>query len=141
MDGVRHQLLAGKERRFVELGKKIAEMSDFGEYRHGAVLVKGGSVINTSANKNSYAPWGNRFRKRDCGHATHHAELGCILGLDRSATKGATIYVVRIGKRGDLKLSKPCDMCREVLQHVGVKKVVYTINDRLVGSYRITNNE
>ena len=102
---------------------------------------KGGSVINTSANKNSYVPYGNRFRKRDCGHATHHAELGCILGLDRSVTKGATIYVVRIGKRGDLKLSKPCDMCREVLQHVGVKKVVYTISDRLVGSYRITNNE
>jgi tRNA(Arg) A34 adenosine deaminase TadA len=141
MDGVHRQLLAGKERRFIELGKKIAEMSDFGEYRHGAVLVKGGSVINTSANKNSYAPYGNRFRKRDRGHATHHAELGCILGLDRSVTKGATIYVVRIGKRGDLKLSKPCDMCREVLRHVGVKKVVYTISDKLVGSYRTTSNE
>ena len=38
MDGVRRQLLTGKERRFVELGKKVAEMSDFGEYRHGAVL-------------------------------------------------------------------------------------------------------
>ena len=141
MDGIQCHLLAGKERRFVELGKKIAESSDFGEYRHGAVLVKGGSVISTSANKNSYASWGNRFRKRDCGHATHHAELGCILGIDRSVTKGATIYVVRIGKSGDLKLSKPCDMCRDVLQHVGIKKVVYTIDDTLVGSNRITNSE
>ena len=135
------QVLAGKELRFVELGKKVAEASDFGDYRHGAVLVKGGSVINTSSNKNSYARWGNRFRKRDCGHATHHAELGCILGVDRSVTKGSTVYVVRIGRRGDLKLSKPCDMCREALQHVGVKKVVYTIDEQQVGSYRISNNE
>ena len=137
MDGIQCHLLAGKERRFVELGKKIAESSDFGEYRHGAVLVKGGSVISTSANKNSYASWGNRFRKRDCGHATHHAELGCILGVDRAVTRGSTVYVARVGKLGNMKISKPCEMCEEVLRHVGVKKVVYTINDKEVGIYKL----
>ena len=133
--------ITGRTKRFIELAYRVAQSSGYDDYRHGAVLVRGNRVINVSANKNSHARFGNRFRKRNCGHATHHAELGCILGLDRSVTKGATIYVVRIGKRGDLKLSKPCDMCREVLQHVGVKKVVYTISDKLVGSYRITSNE
>jgi len=129
--------IGGKKRRLIELGKRIAENSEAPDYRHGAVLVKGGSVINVSMNKNSHSRFGNRFRKRDCGHATHHAELGCILGLDRSTTRGADIYVVRIGKGGELRMSKPCEMCESVLKHVGIKRVFYSIDEEQLGCVRL----
>lgn len=126
-----------RQKRFIELGTRIAQTSDFKDYRHGAVLVKGGSILNVAANKNSHVRFGNRFRKRNCGHATHHAELGCILGLDRSATNGSTLYVVRIGKKGELRMSKPCEMCQAILRHVGVKKVIYSINSKSLGCTKL----
>tara|TARA_Y100000296_G_scaffold87192_1_gene130465 strand:+ start:1676 stop:2080 length:405 start_codon:yes stop_codon:yes gene_type:complete len=129
--------ISGRKKRLIELSKRVAEDSAAPDYRHGAVLVKGGSVLSVATNKNSHARFGKKFRKRDCGHATHHAELGCILGLDRSATRGSDLYVVRIGKGGELRMSKPCEMCEQVLRHVGVKRVYYSISENKLGCVRL----
>jgi tRNA(Arg) A34 adenosine deaminase TadA len=130
-------VITKRHRRHLDLAKRIAHNSSFADYRHGAVLARGKSVINASANKNSYKSWGQRFRHRDCGYATHHAELGCILGVDRSLTQGATVYVARIGKKGDLRYSKPCPMCESAMRHVGVKEVIYTVDEEIVGRMKL----
>jgi len=93
------------------------------------VLIKGGSVLNTATNKSNHCRFGARFRERGSGIATLHAELACILNLDRSITSGGTIYVVRVGKDGNYKMSKPCTMCEAALKHVGVSRVYYSTND------------
>ena len=126
-----------RQRRHLDLAQRIAYGSSFEDYRHGAVLARGKSVINASANKNSYKSWGQRFRHRDCGYATQHAELGCILGVDRSLTQGATVYVARIGKLGDRRYSKPCHMCQAAMKHVGIREVIYTVNEEEVGRLRL----
>ena len=94
---------SGRHRRYIEAARKTAEDSTFPDYRHGALLVRGGSILNSAYNKNSHIGWANRFRAKSCGHATHHAELGAILGIDRAKSSGADVYVVRIGKNGELK--------------------------------------
>ena len=117
-------------RRYLALARRVASQSEHDHFKHGAILVKGGSVLNTACNKDKYKRFGNRFRDtHNCGHATHHAELGCILGLDRSITQGATMYVVRMNREGLFRMSKPCGMCEEVLKFCGVKRVVYTTGD------------
>lgn len=118
--------LSNKKQRYIDLASRVAEQTDFKEYRHGAVLVRGGVVLNTSCNKNKYKAWANRFRKIQKGHATVHAEIGAILGLDRSITEGATIYVVRVGRDKHLRNSKPCPMCEAAMQFVGIKRVIYS---------------
>ena len=40
-----------KINRFFSLAKNVAESSEYGKIRHGALLVKGGSVLNVSCNK------------------------------------------------------------------------------------------
>ena len=127
---------SGKTRRYMELAKRMAHQSEFPDYRHGAVLVKG-SIRNVSFNKDNYCSFGSRFQKEHQGRTTLHAELGAILGMDRSITEGSTVYVARVGREGEYKLSKPCPMCHEVLKHVGVKRVVYTINNKVAGSYKL----
>lgn len=122
-------LIGKRKKRFFDLATRVAENAAQGGYKHGAVLVRGNIVLNASHNKNAYTRFGERFRKRDKGDATHHAELGCILGLDRSITRGADVYVVRVGRSGNLLLSKPCDMCEAALRHVGVRRVYYSLND------------
>jgi len=126
----------GRVGRYLEHAKKVAQQSDE-DYRHGAILVKGGSVINSSINKNSYCSFGMRFRKKDRGLATVHAELGAVLGVDRKLTYGATVYVARIGKNEDYKLSQPCPMCEAAMRYVGIKRVVFTINNKFAGSYKL----
>ena len=127
----------GRHRRYVESAKRTAEESEFPDYRHGALLVRGGSILNAAYNKNSHIGWANRFRAKACGHATHHAELGAILGVDRSKTAGSDVYVVRIGRTGELKMSKPCQMCQSVLAHMGVKRVYYSINEKNLGCIKL----
>ena len=123
--------------RYFELSKNMARSSPYGKIRHGAVLVKGGSVINASFNKENFNSFGVRFRGQDCGPATHHAELGCILGLPRSATTGSTLFVCRVNRRGEFRLSRPCYMCHNALKHVGVKKVYYTTNEGTIRMYKL----
>lgn len=128
--------MSKRSERFLKIAARIAEGSGNRDYRHGAVLVKGGSVVNTACNNLRFVNWANRFRDHGCGHATHHAELGAVLGVDKAVTKNAVIYVARIGRQGHHRLSKPCPMCMTIMQHVGIKKVVYTVDD---GEYETIN--
>jgi deoxycytidylate deaminase len=119
------------------LAKNVAYNSTYGKLRHGAVLVKGGSVLNTSFNKDSFTSFGNRFRDHGRGPATVHAEIGSVLGLAREATTGSDVYVCRINRKGQFRNSKPCSMCHEVLRHVGVKRVYYTTSENTIEMYKI----
>jgi deoxycytidylate deaminase len=125
--------ISNKVHGYLALAKRVATQSEHDHFKHGAVLVRGGSVINTACNKDQYKRFGNRFRNtRTCGHATYHAELGCVLGLDKSTTQGATLYVVRTNRAGTFRMSKPCQMCEEVLRFCGIKRVVYTTGNGIM---------
>ena len=127
-----------KTQRTLELAKRVASNSTYGRLMHGAILIKGGNVVNVAFNKPDFTSFGNRFRNNyTCGDATTHAEIGAILGLARSATAGATVFVVRVNKLGEYRMSKPCPMCEEVLKFVGVKKVVYTTGQDTMGEHRL----
>jgi len=123
--------------RCFTLAKNVAYNSPYGKIRHGAILIKGGSVINVSFNKDNYSSFGTRFRSPLRGHATVHAELGCILGLLRDVTAGADLYVCRINRKGEFRFSKPCSMCHHALKHVGVKRVYYTTNNNTIEMYKL----
>ncbi len=122
------------------MAARVAEQSSYDSFRHGAVLIKGGSVLNVGANSDNHTSFGQRFHTEP-GRATHHAELACVLGLDRNITQGGTIYVARISKNGEWKNSKPCSMCHEVMSYVGIKRVVYTIGCDEWGTYKIEEED
>ena len=115
----------------------MAEQSNYGKFRHGAVLVKGNSVRSVSCNKHRHCSFGARFRKEGYGEATLHAELGAILGMDRSTTQGSDVYVARINREGEARISKPCPMCEAAMRHVGVRRVYYTNEDGKIERMRL----
>jgi tRNA(Arg) A34 adenosine deaminase TadA len=128
-----------KQKRYIYLATRMAHQSVYklGKFSHGAILVKGGNVLNASYNKNSYCSFGNRFRNPKHGNATLHAEIGTVLGLDRSVTRGSSVYVVRLNKNKEYKLSKPCEMCCSVLRHCGVSRVFYSTNEQSLECMRL----
>ena len=122
-----------KTQKHIDLAERMAQQSTYPQFKHGAVLVKGSAVINVSCNKNGFNSFGARFRKKEQGKATLHAELGAILNVERSKTESATVYVIRVNRMGEQRLSKPCHMCEAAMKHCGVKKVVYSTN----GGYEV----
>ncbi len=136
VSGTRVQL-SKRVQRYFDLARNVAFNSNYGKLRHGAILVKGGSIINTCFNKDKYSAFGTKFRNPDRGHGTIHAELGCVLGLSRTVTSGADIYVCRINNKGQFRYSKPCAMCHEVMKHVGIKRVYYTTNEGNIEMYKL----
>jgi tRNA(Arg) A34 adenosine deaminase TadA len=129
--------LSKTKKRYFDLAKRAAMESSYGKLRHGAVVVKGGSVVSFGFNKSNHCQFGQRFRHMDKGPATQHAEISAILGLPRSATQGADVYVVRINNDCDWRMSKPCPMCEQALRFVGVKRVFYTTGDKHYDYHRV----
>jgi len=130
-------MLSKKEKRILALARRAAMRGTYGGIKHGAVLIRGGSIINMACNKSNFCSFGKRFRKTGEGLSTLHAELACILNLDRSTTSGASIYVVRVGNDDEFKMSRPCSMCDAALRHVGVKRVNYTNVEGNLESYKL----
>ena len=136
-DPKRIRKLSKTKKRYFDLAKRAAMESSYGKLRHGAVVVKGGSVVSFGFNKSNHCQFGQRFRHMDKGPATQHAEISAILGLPRSATQGADVYVVRINNDCDWRMSKPCPMCEQALKFVGVKRVFYTTGDKHYDYHRV----
>ncbi len=129
--------ISGKTQKYFNYAHQAALKSSYGKIRHGAVLVKGGSVLSYGFNKDKFSSFAKKFRCEHMGPATSHAEIDCLLGIPRKKTVGATIYVVRINQDGQLRLSKPCPMCHAALKHCGIKKVVYSTNDGQAEMYKL----
>ena len=129
--------LSKTKKRYFDLAKRAAMESTYGKLRHGAVIVKGGSVVSFGFNKSNHCQFGQRFRHMDKGPATQHAEISAILGLPRSATQGADAYVVRINNDCDWRMSKPCPMCEQALRFVGIKRVFYTVDGSHYDCHRV----
>lgn len=92
----------------------------------GAVITKKKVILSKGHNYShkSIKNFHPRFQK---WKGSVHAEVDCIIKARRGLT-GTVMYVVRIGKNGKLLNSKPCDRCFAYLQHVGIKKVYYSID-------------
>lgn len=100
---------------------RIAEVGT-GRSRHGAIVVKGGSVLGVGINRSrTHNEWVTNRPRRLC---TIHAEVSAMRNADFPFR--ATIYVARTNSKGQVRSSAPCLACSEFLEQFEVKKVVHT---------------
>ena len=93
-------------------------------FKHGAVIVKNGKVINSARNQYCTIDRINSFKARIW---SIHAEMNALQGLPRSLTRGADIYVVRVSKKNQQFMnSKPCKICSSLIKKAGIKNVYYS---------------
>lgn len=95
--------------------------------KHGAIIVKGGRVVGTGFNKNRNSPLvvsENHIKT----HCSEHAEISAIKDASFNV-KNAVIYIARVNKNGMDRNSKPCNQCFDVISKLGIKKVIYTVEN------------
>jgi|15BtaG_2_1085339.scaffolds.fasta_scaffold00008_102 deoxycytidylate deaminase len=70
--------LSKKKQKYFNVALNAAKLSDYGKFRHGALLVKGGSIINIGYNNGGHSKFGSFHRCLTPGVATNHAEISTV---------------------------------------------------------------
>jgi tRNA(Arg) A34 adenosine deaminase TadA len=94
------------------------------KYSHGAVALKSNKVVGVGVNT-MRTSWLQRVYANKVGMPSktcEHAEVAAI----RHAKELDTLVVVRVSARGKLVSSRPCSICRELIQDSGVKHLYYS---------------
>lgn len=110
----------------IRLASKIAAKSKFRRARVGAVLVKGGRVIATGCNRIGYSKYLPDRPYPESVHAEQQAILQLLKVRRLHDLSGSTMFISRIGSDGRARLSKPCAECSDLINAVGITKVIYT---------------
>lgn len=118
-------MLSNRDRSYLSVARYFATKS-VARNTHGAVVVKGGRVLGTGWNKNRNHPAvvSPEHIKTDC---SYHAEEVAIREAGEDNVRGAVIYVARVNKNGNDRDSKPCPKCASLIEQVGIKRVVFTM--------------
>lgn len=102
--------------KFVDIAVAAALRAE-GDFRHGAVLMRGGRVLSRASNKHS---GDNRTR------LSTHAEENALRHVRRCDAVGATMIVVRVNRTGDTRMSRPCPRCARLSSKLGVRVVYFS---------------
>ena len=107
---------------------KLAKISTC-KQKHGAIIIKGGSVLSVGINRNKNNP---TFVGEATKNWSVHAEAAAIKACAGADLRNAIIYVARINKAHEPMMSKPCQKCEKLIREAGIRKVVYTIDSQMV---------
>jgi deoxycytidylate deaminase len=116
-------MLSNREEAFLSVARYFASRSQ-SRKKHGAVIVKSGSVVGTGYNKNKNHPL---FISPEHikAHCSRHAEVEAIRDAGKNV-KGSVLYVARVNRQGKDRNSKPCKLCEALIKQSQIKRVIYT---------------
>jgi len=101
-------------RRWIRSALKIAKYGRHPEYKFGALVIKGGSVISRATNYSR--PFGLYNRG-------FHAEERVL--NESKDYRGATLVVACKTLNGRNHISKPCSNCMKLIEEKGIAKIIY----------------
>lgn len=116
-------MITTKDYKVRRVAKKLLQLSTHPAYKFSAVLVRAGNVIKWGVNKGHSRP---KFYTTPLPYIHFlHAEVACLHNVSKEQAKNATIYVFGETVEGTLTLTRPCAMCRELIERMGVRRIVY----------------
>jgi deoxycytidylate deaminase len=110
-----------RHKRWLKLCLKLTRKSKMSDYKHAAVLVKGGRVIAIGLNKRKAGMLADKVY----GEKAWHSEADCLLSIHKEKIRGAYLYSAGKTKTGKLVNSKPCPCCQEFIKKYRLKGVFY----------------
>ena len=119
-----------KDKKFLKVAKAVSQTSDFFRIHIGAVIVKKNRIISVGCNLLKTHPIQKKYDvyrgiDEDCIRHRLHAEMACILAAKEDLS-GATIYIYRENRNGELGMCRPCCACYQMIKDSGISRMVYT---------------
>lgn len=96
------------------------------KFRHAAIcLDKRGQIVSWATNSRKTHPVQAEYAKRTGKEqkVSLHAEIAALI---RARDDIETVVVARINKRGELRNSKPCPICRLALEEAEVSEIWFS---------------
>lgn len=123
---------------FIEIAKVVSSRSTCLRRRYGAVIVKDSVIVSTGYNgaprgslncvdkgtckrKELNIPAGQRYELCEAVHAEQNA----VINGSPERMKEATIYIAGFEENGDYADSRPCLLCRRMIQNAMIREIVY----------------
>ncbi len=128
--------------RFVQLTKKMAELSNYEQYRLGATIILNGQVIGRGFNAPKSDPMQKKYNRNRINipdNSPHfiHAELAALKKalIFKPDLTGAEIYIYHMGSKNQQKMARPCAGCMAAIKKHGIKKIIYSTDDGFAVEY------
>ena len=129
-----------KELRYFNLAKSVSYTSNFPKVHIGAIIVNGHDILSVACNTKRSHPimkklnslrFTNNYTQKDmdCCKNRIHAEIACILKCNRDDLVGASIYVYREDRHGNIAMCRPCAACMFEIIKCGIRDIYYTTGD------------
>ena len=115
--------LSKQDLSYLQLAVRAAQASPCNQ-KHGAVVVRGGSVLAIGFNKWRSSLVGISLSEDERKNMSIHAEMDALSRVKNK--KGVTIYVARVNKHGNPMFSRPCNNCHNSMLNDGIKRIVFT---------------
>lgn len=115
---------------WIRTAQRIALRHDFGpgvKYKHAALIISGSRVLGRGFNRPKKNVTIERLGHRENLHV--HAEIDAIAKIKGTVVNKSKMVVVRIGNRGELKMSLPCAMCRKEAFLFGAKEIWFSVSE------------
>jgi deoxycytidylate deaminase len=111
------------ESKLVEVAIKLARNGDH-KQRVGCIIFDKKKILSTGHNhcQRSVKKLHSKFQR---WKGSIHAEVDAIIHA-MTDLKGTSLLVVRINKKEQLRLAKPCQHCMKYIRYVGIKKVYFS---------------
>jgi len=96
------------------------------KFRHAAIcLDKKGQIVSWATNSRKTHPMQAEYARRTGKEqkVSLHAEIAALI---RARDDIETVVVARINKRGELRHSKPCPICRLALEEAEVNEIWFS---------------
>jgi len=118
-------------KRFFRIAEKAAQHGQ-GTFKVGAVVVNGNRILSVGYNnmkKSHPIMCKNSTSAKQREYIKLHAEVAALITANYDSIDSRTsIYVFRKRRDGYQGLAKPCDVCTNFIQSLGIKKVYFSLN-------------
>ena len=104
-----------------------------------AFLFNGKSLISEGINSEKTDAYQSKFRKQLIQNENYidkrHAECDCLKWLNDKKdidTSKLTLFIMSKRKDGAFRNSKPCPVCRKIIEKIGIGEICYISNGRFI---------
>lgn len=115
---------------YLQEALRLTELSTVKNQQHAAVCVIGGKIVSSGFNTREDPHTINVDNNRRVSYDfSMHAEVAAIRNLSPKINiKKVKLIVIR----KEMKLSKPCEKCADVIRSSGIRNVYYSCDNSLV---------